>query len=49
MQSLEAMTVAITGGSGRVGKALREILSPQCKAVRIIDIVPPEKTLPNER
>jgi uronate dehydrogenase len=43
------MSIAITGGSGRVGTALREILAPQCRSIHIIDIVPPAKSQANER
>jgi uronate dehydrogenase len=49
MASLQTMSIAITGGSGRVGTALREILAPQCRSIHIIDIVPPAKSQANER
>lgn len=46
--STTSMHIAITGGAGKVGTALRQVLSPHFAAVRIIDIVPPATLLPNE-
>jgi uronate dehydrogenase len=44
----ETLRIAITGGAGNVGTALRRVLSARFAAVRIIDIVEPADLLPNE-
>lgn len=44
----ETLRIAITGGSGLVGTALRQVLSASFAAVRIVDIVEPAALLPNE-
>jgi len=40
--------IAITGGSGRVGKALRNSLSGKVTSIKIVDIVDPGMLGPNE-
>lgn len=42
------MRIGMTGGAGKVGTALRQVLSPRFGAVRIIDIAEPAALLPNE-
>jgi uronate dehydrogenase len=44
----ETLRIAITGGAGKVGTALRQVMSARFAAVRIIDIVEPTALLPNE-
>ncbi len=42
------MRIGITGGAGKVGTALRQVLSPRFASVRIIDLAAPADLLPNE-
>ena len=42
------LSIGVTGGAGRVGTAMRKILSPQVAAVRIIDLVEPAEFGGNE-
>lgn len=44
----ETLRIAITGGAGLVGTALRQVLSASFAAVRIVDIAEPAELLPNE-
>ena len=44
----ETLRIGITGGAGKVGTALRAVLSPQFAAVRIIDLVEPRDLRENE-
>jgi uronate dehydrogenase len=44
----EALSIAITGGSGNVGTALRKVMSQRYRAVRIIDRVAPSELATNE-
>ncbi|MGN6101469.1 MAG: NAD-dependent epimerase/dehydratase family protein [Devosia sp.] len=44
----EDLRIAITGGAGRVGTALRQVLAPRCRAIRVIDRVPPSALAANE-
>ncbi len=48
MPDLLELSVAITGGSGRVATAMRKVLSPRVRHLRIIDIVAPADTVENE-
>ncbi len=48
MSELSALSVAITGGSGRVATMMRKVLSHRLKHVRIVDIVPPAELAANE-
>ena len=48
MADLAQLSIAITGGSGRVATAMRKILSPQVRHVRIVDIVEPASLGANE-
>lgn len=48
MPDISGLTIAITGGAGRVGTAMREVLSPQVRHVRIVDIVAPAALAANE-
>ena len=43
-----ALSIAITGGAGRVGTAMRKILSPQVAQVRIVDLAEPQSLAANE-
>jgi len=49
MTSVQSMTIAVTGGSGRVGAAMRRILAPRCRAIKVIDIAAPAELAENER
>lgn len=42
------LSIAITGGAGRVGTAMRKFLTPQVRHVRIIDVVQPPELAGNE-
>jgi uronate dehydrogenase len=44
----ETLRIGITGGSGSVGTALRQVLSERFAAVRIIDLQEPADLRPNE-
>jgi uronate dehydrogenase len=44
----ETLRIAITGGAGLVGTALRQVLSHRFASVRIVDISEPAELLPNE-
>lgn len=44
----DKLRIAITGGAGKVGTALRNVLSARFASVRIIDLVEPTELLPNE-
>jgi uronate dehydrogenase len=44
----EQLRIGITGGSGKVGTALRRVLSPRFAAVRVIDLVAPAELHRNE-
>ncbi|MDR3473924.1 MAG: NAD(P)-dependent oxidoreductase [Devosia sp.] len=48
--SLEAqsLTIAITGGAGKVATALRQVISARFRAVHIIDVVAPASLAANE-
>jgi uronate dehydrogenase len=48
MPEISELSVAITGGSGRVGTALRKVLSARLRHVRIVDIVAPAELAANE-
>ncbi|RYE82460.1 MAG: NAD(P)-dependent oxidoreductase, partial [Hyphomicrobiales bacterium] len=48
MPDISGLSVAITGGAGRVATALRKLLSPRVRHVRIVDIVEPTELAPNE-
>ena len=48
MTEAGSLSIAITGGAGNVGTALRKILSPQLKHTRIIDLVEPVEIAGNE-
>lgn len=42
-------TVALTGGAGKVGRLLRNVLKDQVEALIILDIVEPDELFANER
>jgi uronate dehydrogenase len=44
----ETLRIGITGGAGKVGTALRAVLSARFAAVRVIDLVEPAELLANE-
>jgi uronate dehydrogenase len=46
--STEQLRIGITGGAGKVGTALRRVLSSRFAAVRVIDLVAPAELYPNE-
>jgi len=46
--SIETLRIGITGGAGKVGTALRKVLSARFAAVRIIDLVEPAELAANE-
>ena len=46
--TIETLRIGITGGAGKVGTALRQVLSARFAAVRVIDLVEPAELLPNE-
>lgn len=48
MTSTSALTIAVTGGAGRVGTALRQVLSQRYRQVHIIDLVEPGGLAVNE-
>lgn len=48
MPDISGLTIAVTGGAGRVAKAMREVLSPQVRHLRIVDIVEPAVLAANE-
>lgn len=41
-------SIALTGGAGTVGKALRRVLAPQLASVRVIDLTEPAELAANE-
>lgn len=47
--TIETLRIGITGGAGKVGTALRQVLSARFAAVRVIDLVEPAELLANER
>lgn len=48
MTDLSSLTIAITGGAGRVGTAMRKVLAPQVRHIRIVDRVEPAGLADNE-
>ena len=44
----ETLRIGITGGAGKVGTALRRVLSPRFASVRVIDLVAPAELHANE-
>lgn len=48
LPDISGLSIAITGGSGRVAKAMRQVLSAQLRHVRIVDIVEPTELAANE-
>ena len=48
MPDISRLSVAITGGAGRVATAMRKVLSPQLHHVRIVDLVEPAELAENE-
>jgi uronate dehydrogenase len=42
------LSIAITGGAGAVGTAMREVLSPQVGHVRVVDLAEPQELADNE-
>jgi uronate dehydrogenase len=48
MVEAASLSVVMTGGAGRVGSALREVLAPQLKHLRVVDLAEPERLAPNE-
>lgn len=48
MPDISGLSIAITGGSGRVATAMRKVLSERLRHVRVIDIVEPADLAANE-
>jgi uronate dehydrogenase len=48
MTDAGSLSIAMTGGAGNVGTALRRILSPQLKRIRIVDLAEPAELAGNE-
>lgn len=48
MTDTSSLSIGITGGAGRVGTAMRKILSPQFAHVRIVDLAEPQALVDNE-
>ena len=46
--TIETLRIGITGGAGKVGTALRQVLSSRFATVRVIDLVEPTELLANE-
>jgi uronate dehydrogenase len=48
MVDISKLSIAITGGAGRVGTALRKLLAPQLAQIRVLDLVDPAGLAANE-
>jgi uronate dehydrogenase len=46
--AISDFSIALTGGSGNVGRALRKVLAPELAHIRVIDIVEPTDRAANE-